>query len=279
MIIKQQYPLTQSAFSLPLVTVGVITLGAALWGLMGWQEDGMSPNERLLARLVAVEPVEQPELPDFSAQAVVQERKDEFFNFMVPMIREENARLEEKREALLQWQSSVQGGEELSEQGVAQLTSLASRYYVETEMAVKQVLAELLVKVDTLPTSVVVAQAANESAWGTSRFAREGNNLFGQWCFSSGCGIVPNGRPEGETYEVRSFASPAHSVRSFIQNLNRHLSYEDLRLARAEMREQQQAISGLDLAPHLLAYSTRREEYVEEIISMINFNNLLDLDQ
>lgn len=279
MVGNKQYPRTERSVSWPLVAVGVITFGVAVAGLSLPGGSALGGEEKQLASLVSAQPVAQPDLPDFAAESVIPERKDQFYSFLMPMITEENARLAEKRASLLQWQVRAEAGETLSDNAIAQLTSLADRYYVDPEQPLEAVLAELLVRVDTLPPSLIVAQAANESAWGMSRFAREGNNLFGQWCFSVGCGLVPQSRPEGETYEVRSFDSPAHSVRSFIQNLNRHPSYEDLRQARAEMRENGVTVSGLNLAPHLLDYSTRREEYVEEIVSMINFNNLLDLDQ
>lgn len=219
------------------------------------------------------------EIPDFSAEPVVQARKDQFYEFIVPMIEAENGRLKRVRAQLVEWFDGVDSESALSAAAVEQLTRLAERYYVDTEQPLDALLDELLMKVDTLPPSLIVAQAANESAWGTSRFALEGNNLFGQWCFSEGCGLVPQSRPEGEVYEVRAFDEPLLSVRGFILNLNRHFSYESLREERARLKANGEAVTGVDLAPHLLAYSTRREAYVEEIIEMIRFNNLQALDQ
>jgi Bax protein len=120
----------------------------------------------------------------------------------------------------------------------------------------------------------VLAQAANESAWGRSRFATEGNNLFGQWCFSQGCGLIPNGRPEGATYEVAVFDTPLDSIRSYMMNLNSFHAYDELRKIRKERRDQGQMITGKALAEGLINYSTRREEYVKEIQLMIEHNNL-----
>lgn len=218
-------------------------------------------------------------IPDFASEPVVQMRKDQFYEFILPMIEAENSRLEEVRQHLVDWSAYVGNDNELPAAAIEQLTRLADRYYVETEQPLGTLLDELLIKVDTLPPSLIVAQAANESAWGTSRFALEGNNLFGQWCFSQGCGMVPQSRPEGEIYEVRSFEEPLLSVRAFILNLNRHFSYEGLREERAAMKARGEAVTGVDLAPHLLAYSTRREAYVDEIIEMIQFNDLQALDQ
>ena len=123
-----------------------------------------------------------------------------------------------------------------------------------------------------------LAQAANESAWGTSRFATKGNNLFGQWCFSKGCGLVPRGRVEGASHEVAKFSSPFRSVRAYIQNLNRHPTYQELRDIRQEDRRGKDPLSGVDMAAGLLGYSERGQEYVDEIRAMIHYNNLTFYD-
>ncbi|MCH8551958.1 MAG: glucosaminidase domain-containing protein [Natronospirillum sp.] len=275
---KNQYPDARRG-PLSGLLVGVFTLGVAGWGLY----QGLEREETIRQQFdplmsIDVLTAEPEDLPDFAALEVVQERKDEFYDFLLPIIHQENARLLQKRAILESWSDDLAQGNPLPERTLEQLNDLAERYYVELEQDMEAILSELLLKIDVLPPSLIVAQAANESAWGTSRFAREGNNLFGQWCFSEGCGLVPQSRPDGEIYEVRAFDSPAISVRSFLQNLNRHFSYEEMREARAAARDNGQALSGLDLAPYLLAYSTRREAYVEEIKQMIRFNNLQALD-
>lgn len=136
----------------------------------------------------------------------------------------------------------------------------------------------LMLKLDVVPPSLALAQSANESAWGRSRFASEGNNYFGQWCFSEGCGIVPTGRPEGETYEVRSFDSVADSVRGYILNLNRHWAYERLRALRAQQRRLGEQITGVHLAGGLERYSARGFDYIDELRSMIWVNDFDKLD-
>lgn len=271
---QQSYPKVPGRISWPIVAVTVFTLGVASWGVY----DTFSQSRAELVN-VNVQSDVASDIPDFAEVAIVQERKDMFYDFLLPMIEAENQRIALKREQLSQWQEIIDDGRDLSPRSLARLAEWADRYYIEMESPMQDVLDELWLKVDYLPPSLVVAQAANESAWGTSRFALEGNNLFGQWCFSPGCGLVPESRPEGETYEVRRFDEPLLSVRGFMLNLNRHFSYEDLRERRAELRAQGETVNGIDLAPHLLAYSTRREAYVDEIIGMINFNNLLDLDQ
>ena len=133
---------------------------------------------------------------------------------------------------------------------------------------------ELLQRVDTIPPALVLAQAANESAWGTSRFAQMGNNLFGEWTFKPGTGLVPAGRPAGETYEVRVFTSIYQSIRSYMNNLNRNGAYRKLRRIRAELRKREKPVTGAALSKGLINYSQRGEEYIEEITVMIRQNNL-----
>ncbi len=132
----------------------------------------------------------------------------------------------------------------------------------------------MLSRVDTIPEDLALAQAANESAWGTSRFSLVANNLFGQWTFIPGQGIIPKDRPEGETYEVRKFSTVYDSVRSYLLNLNTHQAYKQLRQLRTASRVNGQNPKGLKLAEGLLRYSTRGEDYVKELQAMIRFNQL-----
>ena len=115
-------------------------------------------------------------------------------------------------------------------------------------------------------------QAAIESAWGTSRFAREGNNLFGQWCFSPGCGIVPDERPIGEGYEVASFETVLESVASYMRNLNTGWAYRELREIREQMRLDGRQPDPAEFADGLLSYSERGPVYIEVIRSMLRHN-------
>ena len=138
---------------------------------------------------------------------------------------------------------------------------------------------KLLYRIDIVPVSLALAQAAIESGWGTSRFAQSGNALFGEWVWdSSADGIVPMGRDEGKTHRIKSFDYLLDSVRSYMTNLNRHNSYEDLRRRRAELREHSLVVTGSALAPALVDYSERGTDYVNDVLSIINFNDLGALD-
>jgi Bax protein len=117
-----------------------------------------------------------------------------------------------------------------------------------------------------------------ESAWGTSRFAVQGNNLFGQWCYQEGCGLVPLRRNTGSKHEVAKFDSVRDAIKSYLRNINTHRAYSDLRLHRATLRDQDQPVSGHLLADNLIEYSELREVYVHEIQAVIRINKLAQYD-
>ena len=214
-------------------------------------------------------------LPDFSGYADADEKKAAFFDFLFPRIVLANSRILLEREYL----DALAAKSELTDKEKNWLKNEAQRLRVDPTPSGKAQIAKLKKRLDVIPPSLIMAQAANESAWGTSRFAVEGNNLFGQWCFSTGCGLVPLSRVSGASHEVAKFSSPYHSVRAYIQNLNRHPAYQTLRDIRLTDRKQQEPLSGKDLATGLELYSERGEEYVGEITAMIQQNNLTAYDQ
>ena len=162
--------------------------------------------------------------------------------------------------------------EPLSKDDVERLTWLEEEYRVKSTQPLKVKLPALLQKIDVLPVELVLVQAANESAWGTSRFARKGYNFFGLWCFSKGCGFVPNRRNEGASHEVAKFDSLSRATYTYMRNLNRHDAYADLREIRSRLRANQIPITGVALAEGLMNYSERGAAYVEELQTMIRFN-------
>ena len=210
--------------------------------------------------------------PDFSQYPAGAERKQQFFAFMLPLVESENAALLEQRAWL---QQLAEADYELGWLQRWRLQRLAPEYKLQLEgNSSKIVIDELLLRVNTIPTSLALAQAAKESGWGTSRFAREGNNFFGQWCFKVGCGLVPRQRNSGSSHEVAKFANARISVRSYLQNLNRHYRYEQLRQARAQAIAQGSAASGSELAAFLGAYSEQGNDYIESLQQIIRINDL-----
>lgn len=153
------------------------------------------------------------------------------------------------------------------------MASISKRYLVkknENNFNYK----ELLEKVDVVPASLIFAQSANESAWGTSRFARGANNYFGQWCYSKGCGLVPSKREKNKIHEVKKFDSPYCSVVSYVHNLNTSINYKKLRFLRMNLRQAHKKIAGLVLVNGLDRYSERGQKYIKDIRSMIITNKL-----
>jgi len=157
------------------------------------------------------------------------------------------------------------------------LQSLAFKYKVikekNTELD-KIKLDELLQRVDIIPASLALAQGAEESGWGTSRFAVQGNSLFGQWDFS-GKGIKPKDqRSKLGNYGIAAYDSPQASVDAYMLNLNTHRAYQRLREKRAEFRKQNREPTGWDLAETLDKYSERGYEYVKGLHSLMDYNKL-----
>ena len=140
-------------------------------------------------------------------------------------------------------------------------------------------LSTLKVRMDIVPVSLAIAQAAKETGWGTSRFAIEGNALFGQWTWS-GEGIKPAGvDPEDSNHKVMKFKVLKASVRAYQRNLNTHGSYRQFRSARANMRDNDDDLDSLLLADYLDKYAATGKEYTKIIKQIIKQNNLQDFDK
>ena len=196
--------------------------------------------------------------PSFDSIESTVVRKEVFFNYLLPVIHKKNAEIVALRNAI--------SNNELNDN---QLDDLAKKYRVETPSK-----EELLKVIDILPPSLVLAQAANESDWGRSRFAKDFNNYFGIWCFTKGCGVIPKDRDEDATHEVASFNSLEDCIDYYVLNINRSYAYEDLRSMRKNQRESLQPITGTLLAQGLGNYAFPGDEYIESIQTLINFNQL-----
>tara|TARA_B100001063_G_scaffold230997_1_gene244692 strand:- start:179 stop:1255 length:1077 start_codon:yes stop_codon:yes gene_type:complete len=138
-------------------------------------------------------------------------------------------------------------------------------------------LSTLKIRMDEIPVSLAIAQAAKETGWGTSRFAQEGNALFGQWTWS-GEGLKPKDADKNQGHKVMKFNVLQASVRAYQRNLNTHSSYKNLRKARAELRDSGKALDSLILVKYLNEYAETGEKYVEVLTQIIKQNNLKDFD-
>ena len=216
--------------------------------------------------------------PDFTKIVNVDDKKRQFLDYMQSFLDAENQEIRNLRSRLLEIRENIEKGTP-SIKETAEVANLSETYRIDhKDMTIAAMIDELLLRVDLIPVSMALAQAANESAWGTSRFTIEGNNVFGQWCYEEGCGIVPSRRISGATHEVRYFDTVEKSVKSYFLNINTHVSYAYLRDLRFKMRERGLKIDPMSLSIGLGRYSQRGAGYVEEIQRIIIQNNLRERD-
>lgn len=262
-------------------TLAVITLS-------NWQIDfslqqapqsppGKAPDRVSVAEIIiATEPAnlrvdvesELPNLlPDFASQPI-HLRKSEFVAYVIPFVEEENLKVSSIRQQL----QGMQLSEVRTDAEIDWLQQLGRKYRVATDAIDQTFMSQLLLRIDQLPPSLVLAQAAIESAWGTSRFAQKANNLFGHWCMTPGCGIVPKDRPEYASYEIRKFGSVQQAVHRYFMNLNTNKAYAELREIRACHRSEGESLSGPVMAGGLLAYSGRGMDYIHSLRTLIRVN-------
>ncbi len=195
-------------------------------------------------------------------------RKNLFIQIILPLILEENNRIKLDRKKLF----SILNRSNNSNLEKKWLNQKFKQYGV-----VNKDVSTLKVRMDIIPVSLVIAQAAKETGWGTSRFALEGNALFGQWTWS-GEGIKPAGADDNTTHKVMKFKILKSSVRAYQRNLNTHPSYKQFRMARAELRDNKKNLNSLILANYLDKYAETGKEYIKIIKKIINQNNLTDFD-
>lgn len=217
-------------------------------------------------------PLHNVSLPKFSAIKDVNEKKRRFFDFIRPSIEKENAQLLAKREEVKAIQALLMQGDLLMPEQEERLNQLAKRYKIKQSLAPLTQVNLLLRRIDIIPTPLVLVQAANESAWGTSRFARIGLNFFGIWCYSKGCGMVPNSRNTGANHEVKAFKTVDSAVSHYLHNLNTNAAYKTFRMIRRQLREYQQPLQPEVLATGLIPYSERGTDYVVELAAMLRHN-------
>jgi Bax protein len=184
---------------------------------------------------------------------------------LVPIIEAENARIVAQRIWLEALQAS---GDPLTPSEQARLTALCDDY--DLECSGNNGLASLLSRVDSVPLSMVVIQAVEESGWGTSRFARQGNNLFGLRCFSDGCGLTQAGSGRG----YQTFDSVQQAVRTYLHNLNTHDAYAELRSLRAQLKRQGRDVTAEALIGALEDYAVR-DDYQDVLLSLLRTNDQL----
>lgn len=251
--------------------------------LYGYERNAAEEREKKRVAAVATEmqqkvkPSAVGSAPNFAAITDVKQKKQAFFDYLRPGIALENQRVRNERLRLDSIQQNyLQQSLDDADKSYAQ--RLGKLYNVElpSDGISQQWLDDMLHRVDVIPEALVLVQGANESAWGTSRFATEANNYFGQWCYQSGCGLVPLQRGDGMTHEVAKFSSVQQSIYGYFMNVNRNNAYEELREIRYQRHLAGQSLTDTEaamaLSNGLLKYSERGEAYVNDLQSMIRHN-------
>ena len=195
-------------------------------------------------------------------------RKDFFIQIVLPLIIKENNNIRLDRKTLFNIINK--------NNNTAKEKKWLEKKYKQYGVSSKD-LSTLKIRMDEIPVSLAIAQAAKETGWGTSRFAQEGNALFGQWTWS-GEGLKPKDAEEGEGHKVMKFNVLQASVRAYQRNLNTHSTYRDFRKARAELRDQGKLLDSMELSKYLNKYAETGNQYVEVLRKIIKQNKLKDFD-
>jgi Bax protein len=211
-------------------------------------------------------------VPMFAEIEDVATKKQTFFDFLRPAIEAQNQIIIHDRQFLLAVIEQIDNGLGLSEHDNDRLTSIIAKYQYDVQVFTRITLTPLLKRIDIIPVDMVLVQAANESGWGSSRFAVDGFNFFGQWCFIEGCGLVPLARADGKIHEVAVFDSPKDSIIAYMINLNTNSAYRLFRSIRADLRAQKVKPTAEKLVYGLMNYSERKDEYIDELLEMLKHN-------
>ena len=196
------------------------------------------------------------------------EKKELFIQIILPLILEENKKIRIERKTLF----SILNKNNNTDAEKNWLKSKFKQYGV-----INRDLATLKIRMDEIPVSLAVAQAAKETGWGTSRFAQEGNALFGQWTYD-GKGIKPAKSDDDDTHKVMKFKILKASVRAYQRNLNTHKSYREFRKVRAIQRDVFGTLNSLELVNYLDKYAETGNEYIKILKKIIEQNKLTDFD-
>ena len=252
----------------------------ALFDRMGYTQKAWQAGIREIPRVYLAD------VPDTwhersTKELSVADKKRLFFRLIAPVVLRINEIILEDRDRAKELTERLAEGQSVRPEDQAWLTELAAKYKVLESTGKRlnsDAFAELLMRVDIVPASLSLAQAASESGWGTSRFAAEGNSLFGQWTWGKGLKPTEQRTSKLGDYRVAAFDSTAQAAYSYALNLNTARAYRDLRVKRADLRRQNLRISGTVLAETLVNYSERGQAYVDDLKALMRENRLDDAD-
>lgn len=252
----------------------------ALFDRLGYTQQAWQAGIREVPR-VYLEDIPEQWRERSSTMMTVGEKKRIFFRLIAPIVLRINELIAADRARAKEITERLALGEGVSPEDQAWLVELAVRYKLIASPADRldsDQYAELLMRVDIIPPSVSLAQAASESGWGTSRFAAEGNSLFGQWSWGAGLKPTEQRGEEHGDHRVAAFGSTAAAAYAYALNLNTQGAYRDFRLKRADLRRRNLRISGEVLVETLVRYSERGQAYVEDLKTIMRQNRLADAD-
>jgi Bax protein len=203
----------------------------------------------------------------------VKKQKEVFFGTLIPMIQKQNKIILDDRGFIIKFFDNRQTME-TNNTHISRLKKL-QKYYKIKALYNKN---EYLHKINTIPTSIILAQAALESGWGKSRFVKEGNNIFGHWTYGKK-GLIPRRRNKGARHKIRIFDSLEQSLEAYMQNVNSNGAYKKVRALRALAIKKGKKVDGLDIYKGYIYYSELRGEYLRRLKNMITYNKLLKYDK
>jgi len=217
-----------------------------------------------------VKPIYLTKLPkDLKTLGDTNKKRELFIKIILPLVLSENNKITEDRKRLFKVLAK-------------NFNTIGERVWLKRRFKEYKIkdgdLSKLKMRMDIIPVSVALAQAANESGWGTSRFALEGNALFGQWTWSKK-GISPKNKDPNKSHKILQFQVLKASVRAYKNNLNTHNAYKEFREARAQLRQRNEEILGLKLTKYLKRYASIGDKYVEILEDIITRNSLEDFDK
>jgi uncharacterized FlgJ-related protein len=205
-------------------------------------------------------------------------KKVKFIQTLLPLIAYQNEKILIQRKNILDIQYLLETKRTLTNKNIKYINELAEKYNLRSKNKHKiDLINELLISVNIIPNSIVLAQAANESGWGTSRFAKEYNALFGQYTYDANDGVIPNKRDEGKKHLIKNFSSFEKSVESYFRNINSHDAYEKFRQIRSRIHPKDLR-SNIKLLTHALEVYAEDKSYVETINLIIDSNKLNQFD-
>ncbi len=232
--------------------------------------DDLNYNLKAVRAGQKVKPIYLTKLPkDLKSLGNTKTKRELFIKIILPLILDENNKITQDRKKLFK----ILG---------KNFNTVGERVWLKRRFKEYKIddkdLSKLKMRMDIIPVSIAIAQAANESGWGTSRFALEGNALFGQWTWSKK-GISPKNKEKNQKHKVLQFQILKASVKAYKNNLNTHNAYREFREERAKFRENGEEIIGLHLTQYLKKYASIGEQYVRILDDIIEKNSLTDFDK